>query len=64
LIPIKLYGNILVHEIDKHEQKKSIVMKTFKERGLEKPFGQFWFLNHYLVWFLVLPPKDGFALLK
>jgi len=59
LIPIKVYGNILVHE-----KKKIIVMKTFKERGLEKPFGQFWFLNHYLVWFLVLPPKDGFALLK
>jgi hypothetical protein len=41
LIPIKVYGNILVHEIDKHEKKKIIVMKTFKEKGLEKPFDQF-----------------------
>ncbi len=36
-------------------------MKTFNEKGPQKWFDCFWFLNHYLRWFLVLPPKDEFA---
>jgi hypothetical protein len=37
-------------------------MKTFNEKALEKWFGCFWFFNHSLRWFLVVPPKDGFAI--
>jgi hypothetical protein len=37
-------------------------MKIFKIKGLGKWFGHFWFLNHSLKWFLVVPPKDAFTL--
>jgi hypothetical protein len=36
-------------------------MKTVNEKGLEKLFDCFWFLDHSLMWFLVVPPKDGFT---
>ncbi len=36
-------------------------VKTFFKKGLGKCFGHFWFLNHSLRWFIVVPPKDGFA---
>jgi hypothetical protein len=38
-----------------------MVVKTIDEKGLEKWFDYFWFLNHSLRWLLVVPPKDGFA---
>jgi hypothetical protein len=40
----------------------SCFTKTFNEMGAEKWFGCFWFLNHSLRWFLVVLPKDEFAL--
>jgi hypothetical protein len=36
-------------------------VKTVNKKGLEKWFGCFWFFNHSLRWFLVVPPKDGFT---
>jgi hypothetical protein len=36
-------------------------VKTFNAKGVEKLFTYFWFLNHSLRWFLVVPPKDRFA---
>ncbi len=36
-------------------------MKTFNEKGPEKWFGYFWFLNHSLKWLLMVQPEDGFA---
>jgi len=41
--------------------KKIIIVKKINEKGLEKLFGCFWFLNHSLRWFLVVPPKYGFT---
>jgi hypothetical protein len=37
-------------------------MKKISKKGLEKWFGYFWLFNHSLKWFLMVPPKDGFAL--
>jgi hypothetical protein len=42
-------------------KKKIMVVKAFKGKGPRKLFVHFWFLNHYLKRFLMLPPKDGFA---
>jgi hypothetical protein len=39
-------------------------VKTFNKKGLEKWIGYFWFLNHSLKWFLVVPPKNWFALFE
>jgi hypothetical protein len=36
-------------------------VKIFNKKGPKKWFGYFWFLNHSLKWFLMVPPKDGFA---
>jgi hypothetical protein len=38
-----------------------IIVKTFKVKGLGKWFGHFWFFNHSLKWFLMVPLKDWFA---
>ncbi len=62
LIPQKTPTHILVHARNKLEKKQNIVVKTFLKKGPRKWFGQFWFLHHFLMWFLIVPPKDGFAL--
>jgi hypothetical protein len=36
-------------------------VKIFNKKGPKKWFGCFWFFNHSFRWFLVVPPKDGFA---
>jgi hypothetical protein len=36
LIPKYISSHILMHEIDKHEGKKIIVVKTFKVKGPRK----------------------------
>ncbi len=36
--------------------KKIIVVKTFKKKGPKTLFDEFYFLNHFLMWFLVVPP--------
>jgi len=46
--------------MDKQE-KKFIIVKTFKEKGPGKWFGHFWFFNYFLKWFLIVSPKDGFV---
>lgn len=52
---------MLKHEMDKDEKTIFIVVKNFKEKGPGKWFGCFLFFNHSSRWFLVVPPKDGFA---
>jgi hypothetical protein len=42
-------------------RKKTIYGCERKGKGPRKLFIHFWFLNHYLKQFLVLPPKNGFA---
>jgi len=39
-------------------------MKKINKKGLKIWIGCFWLLNHSLRWFLVVPPKDGFALFE
>jgi hypothetical protein len=53
-----------MHAIDKHEKKKIIIVKTFNKKSLEKWIDCFLFFNHSLKWFVVVPPKDGFALFE
>lgn len=36
-------------------------MKKIKRKGTKTLFEHFWFLNHSLRWFLVVPPNDIFA---
>jgi len=36
-------------------------VKTFNEKGPKKWFSCLWFPNQSLKWFLMVPPKDGFA---
>ncbi len=47
--------------MDKHEKIIIYNCETFFLNSLGKWFGCFWFLNHSLRWFLVVPSKDGFA---
>jgi hypothetical protein len=47
--------------MDKHEKIVIYSYENILKKGLGKWFGCFWFLNHFLRWFLVVPPKDGFA---
>jgi hypothetical protein len=42
-------------------RKKTIYGCERKGKGPRKLFIHFWFLNHYLKQFLVLPPNNGFA---
>jgi len=35
--------------------KKIIVVKTFKKKGPKTLFDKFYFLNHFFMWFLVVP---------
>jgi hypothetical protein len=46
--------------MDKHEGKNYNYEKI-KGKDLRKWFGHFWFFNHSLSWFLVVPPKGGFV---
>jgi len=55
---------ILVFAINKHEKKKIIIVKTFKVKDPRKWFYCFWFFNHSLRWFLIVPPKDSFIQLQ
>jgi hypothetical protein len=46
--------------MDKYE-KKYVIVKTFKRKWPKKWCGHFLFLNHALIWFLMVPLKDGFV---
>jgi hypothetical protein len=45
-------------------KKKNYSCEKKEVKGPNERFGYFWFLNHSLRWFLVVPPKDAFALVK